>query len=75
MGHKTYITFGQDHAHSVNGKTFDKDCVAVIEADDAAQGRAKAFEYFGKKWCFEYPEAFWTHEMSYYPRGYINVNF
>ena len=23
----TYVTFGQTHVHSVNGKTFDKDCV------------------------------------------------
>jgi hypothetical protein len=30
---KTYVTFGQDHAHAVNGKTFDKDCVAIIHSE------------------------------------------
>lgn len=72
---KTYITFGFDHAHAVSGKTFDKDCVAVIEADNPEHGRVLAFEFFGPKFCFEYPERTWDDScMHYYPRGYINVN-
>ena len=35
---KTYVTFGFDHAHAINGKTFDKDCVAVIESESAENG-------------------------------------
>ncbi len=71
---KTYVTFGQEHAHSINGKTFDKDCVAVIEADGPADGRRKAFEYFGPKFSFEYFEDEWDEsKMAYYPRGYIPV--
>lgn len=73
---KTYVTFGQVHAHSVNGETFDKDCVAVIEADSPAEGRALAFEYFGPKFCFSYPEEHFDHgSMHYFPRGFIPVNF
>lgn len=73
---KTYVTFGQDHAHSVNGKTFDKECVAVIECDDAEQGRNLAFAYFQRKFCFEYHDTeFNFQEMSCYPRGFIPVNF
>jgi hypothetical protein len=70
---KTYITFGQDHVHHVNGRVFDKDCVAVIEAATSAAGRAKAFELFGPKFCFEYFETEWkgTEQMKYFPRGYI----
>ncbi len=72
---KTYITFGQVHTHSVNGKTFDKDCVAVIESLSAEAGRAKAFEIFGREFCMEYPEEHFNHDSlkSFFPRGLINV--
>ena len=71
---KTYVTFGQDHTHRVNGKTFDCDCVAVINhADD--NGRELAFEIFGRQFCFEYSEERFNHSsMHYYPRGLIEVN-
>lgn len=72
---KTYITFGYGHAHAIDGKTFDKDCVAVLESESATEGRAKAFEYFGDKFCFEYPEDQWheDHQLPYFPRGYIEL--
>ena len=67
---KTYVTFGQTHIHSVNGKTFDKDCVAVVDG-----GRDKVFEIFGPKFGFEYSEDEWNEEaMKYFPRGYITVD-
>lgn len=73
--HKTYITFGQDHVHRVNEVILDKDCVAIIESNDPTEGRAIAFELFGPRFCFEYPEAYWNPEsMKYFPRGYVNVN-
>jgi len=66
---KTFVTFGQDHIHEVNGKTIDKDCVAVVYGD-----RDKVFEIFGPKFCFEYPEDRWDDEkMKYFPRGYIEI--
>ncbi len=72
---KTYITFGQVHAHKVNGKTFDKDCVAVIEAESAEDGRNLAVEYFGPKFCFSFYEDQFDHDsMHYFPRGFIPVN-
>jgi hypothetical protein len=72
---KTMVTFGQDHAHSVNGMTFDKDCVAVINHTQPHEGRELAFEIFGNKFCFEYPEdKFNPEDMVYFPRGYIEVN-
>jgi hypothetical protein len=72
----TYVTFGQNHVHNLGGKTFDKNCVAVIEARDAAEGRKKAFEYFGPYFCFEYPEDYWdeSERLKYFPRGYVHVN-
>jgi O-phosphoseryl-tRNA(Cys) synthetase len=71
---KTYVTFGQDHVHRVNGKTFDHNCVAVIESPSSEEGRAKAFELFGPKFCFEYFDTEWDEKsMKYYPRGYMEV--
>lgn len=64
------ISFGQDHAHVVNGKTFDKDCLARV------RNRGEAFKIFGPKWSMEYPD---TQEdinslLPHFPRGIINVN-
>lgn len=71
---KTYVTFGFDHVHAVHGKTFDKDCVAVIESESVEAGRKKAFKFFGRQWCMEYPEeTFDWDSMKYYPRGLIYV--
>jgi hypothetical protein len=47
----SWFTFGQSHAHSVNGRTFDKDTVVKITADDP---RKVMFEHFGNKWGHEY---------------------
>lgn len=71
---KTYVTFGQNHKHNINGVIYDKDCVAVIECDSPAEGRQKAFDLFGDKFSFEHPEHHWeAAKMTYFPRGYINV--
>lgn len=71
---KTYVTFGQEHAHRVNGKFFDKDCVAVIETETALEGRNRAVELFGLKFFTSYPEYRWTAEkLAYFPRGYLSV--
>lgn len=73
---KTYITFGQVHVHSINGKTFDKDCIAVINCTDKADGRAKAFEFFDGTFHNQYHENEWKPDkmLPYFPRGLIEVN-
>jgi hypothetical protein len=69
-----YISFGQVHTHSVNGKTFDKDCLAGIECTDWHDGRKKAFEYFGDVFATSYEEL--TPELlQWFPRGVIPVNY
>ena len=71
---KTYVTFGQDHIHRINGTIFDSKCVAVIEGEDAENNRAKAFNLFGPRFAFEYPEDYFDMgSMRFYPRGLINV--
>jgi hypothetical protein len=72
---KTYVTFGFDHVHTINGKTFDKDCVAVIECSSSEDGRNKAFEYFGDRFCFEYHEKYFKMEsLKYFRNGLVAVN-
>jgi hypothetical protein len=65
---KHYFTFGQNHAHSVSGRTFDKDSVVEIEAADPDAARKIMFDTFGQKWSFQYPE---PPDMKYFPRGII----
>lgn len=71
---KFFVTFGPAHVHSVNGKTFDTDCVCVIEAEDAAKGREIAFEAFGPVYAFLYPEVDWDDtDAVYFQRGFIDL--
>lgn len=66
---KTYITFGQVHVHHINGKVFDKDCVAVV---DLPEDEARAI--FMPQFCFSYAEEeFNKLDVSFFPRGLINV--
>ena len=69
---RTYVTFGQIHRHEINNQVYDKDCVAVMHCEDAAEGRDLAFRYFGPKFCFEYHEK--PPEMKYFPRGFITAH-
>ncbi len=68
---KWYITFGQIHVHSVNGKTFDRNCVAVINGATAEECDARAFEWFDGVFHEHSAE---LPPMEYYPRGLIEVN-
>lgn len=71
---KMFITFGQAHEHTIGDLVFDRDCVAVINAETETEGRTKAFAIFGPKWCFAY---FGEHrkrlDLSHFPRGLIQV--
>jgi len=60
---KTYVTFGSDHNHVVNGKNFNANTVAVIECDSPQHGRERAFELFGPQFCVETPEAYYDGLM------------
>ena len=71
---KLFITFGQNHIHKVNGKTFDHNCVAEIECINYADGRSKAFKFFGPKFRTSHIKSDLTHEfMSHFRRGIIPV--
>lgn len=65
-----YLTFGQAHAHAVEGKTFDRDCVAVVKAATYEDARKTAFETFVREWCMIDEE---LPDLAYYPRGLIEL--
>lgn len=68
---KCYFTFGQIHTHSINGKTLDKDCVAVMTVESLEEGHNLGMAIF---------DAHFHHctadipDMSFYPRGIINID-
>ena len=72
---KTYVTFGGDHIHIINGVILDKDTVAVITGPDAMSNRDTAFELFGNKFSFETPENFFNLEekMKWFPKGLVHI--
>lgn len=75
---KVYITFGQIHTHSINGKTLDKDSIAVIKCENYKEGREFAFKYFNGVFHNCYSEEEFSSKrdeiLMYYPRGLIEVN-
>lgn len=75
---KTYVTFGQVHVHSVDGKTFDKDSIAVVHYTGTPdKGREEVFRIFGPTFGTTYTEEQWESigdMMKYFPRGFINAN-
>ena len=78
MNMKTYVTFGQDHTHEINGTTFDRDCVGIIHGSSATEGRELAFKYFNDKFCNTYGKEHFDKNRErwerLFPRGYIEVN-
>ena len=72
-----YVTFGQSHVHELDGEIYDKDCVAVYEADSYASGRERAFVLFGDKFFTDYHGEQWDEDkmLKFFPRGYIDVDY
>lgn len=71
-----YVTFGQAHVHSINGKTFDKDCVGVIEAETYEVATDLVRELTGNRYHdLDVIEKMSAQTMDkYYPRGFIGIN-
>ncbi len=70
---KYYITFGQVHVHSVNEKTFDKDCLAEIEAETLGEAHDKAMEIFNGVFHQCVREEKLPEYLKYFPRGVLKV--
>jgi len=70
-----YITFGSIHRHEINGKVYDRDCIAVIDCKNASHGRDLAHNFFGPKFATSYTEDQLDDDMTrHFPRGLISVN-
>lgn len=65
-----YISFGQAHAHSISGKTLDKDTIAVISADNKRDAHEIAMKAFNGVFCFVYEE---KPDMSFFPKGLVRI--
>ena len=74
---KTYITFGQIHAHSYGGHTLDKDSIACIEHEANLSGHVIAMSIFNGVFHQAIPEdSFVVEEMlQHFPRGIINLGY
>lgn len=70
---KMYISFGQAHIHHFGEVVFDKDCLAEIICKTYEEGRARAFELFGSKFCFSYHWDELEGKFDYFPRGAIST--
>lgn len=66
----SYFTFGQDHIHSYEGKTVDRETVVKITAENP---RSRMVELFGTKWAFEYSDIA-DLRMEYYPGGILTID-
>jgi hypothetical protein len=77
---KFYFTLGQCHTHSINGKTLDKDSVAVVEALDEDAARNMFFEWTEGEFHRQYTQEGFDKAnrdgkfMKFFPRGLIQVN-
>jgi hypothetical protein len=69
-----YISFGQVHAHSIDGKTYDKDSLMLIEAPGELVARVGVNQITGGKWCGIYSETQLPEMLHYFPRGVINAD-
>lgn len=66
-----YISFGQKHRHVINGHILDKDCLALIRAQNRDIMRQKAFKYFKDNFFTDYAKL-GENYMEYFPRGIID---
>lgn len=70
---KIFVSFGQGHIHKINGNVIDKDCIVVFDVSSYEEGREKAFEYFGGKFCTTYTQEQIDNYISFFPRGFIEL--
>ena len=70
---KFYITFGQVHVHSVNGKTFDKDSLCENEAESNREAHDRAMDVFNGVFHHCKGEDQLEKLLPYYPRGIIKL--
>ena len=71
---KFYISFGQTHAHRIDGRTYDCDSLMLVEAPGELVARIGLNQLLAGKWCGLYQEAELPDMLRYYRRGVINAD-
>ena len=61
-----YFTFGQAHAHDIDGIVYDRDIVVEVTAESYGAARKRFMKYFGTEWAFQYTE---KPDMHFFPGG------
>ena len=69
-----YISFGQAHTHSINGQTFDKDSLMLVDADDEINARLYVNAITGGRWSSIYYPDELPKLLHYFPRGVLNAD-
>lgn len=68
---KFYVSFGQAHAHALNGVTYDKNSLMEVEAPNDLAARIDIMRAIGPKWSMIYPEDALTDVLDHFPRGIV----
>lgn len=70
------ITFGQRHTHRINNYTFDKDSVAIIEAETCNDAHDIAMDIFNEEFhkCISEEAYDISDKAKYFPRGKHKAN-
>lgn len=67
---KFLISFGQEHTHSLNGVTIDKDILVEVNAKNHYEASKKAHKLFGNLYCTTYMKNTKDENFyEYFPRG------
>ena len=69
---KFYISFGQAHAHRIDGFTYDCDSLMLVEAPGELAARLGVNKLINGKWSGLYQESDLQDVIKYFPRGVIN---
>ena len=69
---KFFISFGQGHAHRIDGFTYDCDSLMLVEAKDEMTARLGLNQLLKGKWSSLYHQLS-SDTLRYFPRGVINV--
>lgn len=71
---KFFISFGQVHAHVIEGRTYDKDSLMLVEAPGKIVARIGVTQITGGKWSSLYQEEELGDVLHHFPRGVINAD-
>ena len=69
---KFYISFGQAHAHRIDGLTYDADSLMLVEAPGELVARLGVNKLTEGRWSSLYQETELPNVLHYFPRGVIN---